>query len=169
MHFLKLSKVPISPRAVSIILVAVAGLLVIALNGTLRSCAVVPNAQSPLYQMPAAAFDQNPALVQTDVPAFLKMLKQKQVAISWKPETSCLQVPINNKTLYQLQYRTTYQVVATTDSSLLHPVIKQLDGQDISYEVFKNTGDYFLLQPGEWIVCWGGILYLPQLEPSVLN
>jgi hypothetical protein len=169
MHFLKLSKTQLSPRAVSTILVVVAGFLVIALSGTVRSCAVDPNVQSPLYQMPAAAFDQTPALSQTDVPAFLKMLKQKQATVSWKPETSCLQVPINNKTLYQLQYRTTYQVVATTDSILLHPIIKQLDGQDISYEVFKNTGDYFLLQPGEWIVCWGGILYLPQLEPSVLN
>jgi hypothetical protein len=167
MPLLNVLKTQLQPRLASTILWLVAGLFVIVLSGTVRSCAVVPNVQSLSYQ--TLARDKTLASTQTNVHAFLKMIKQKQATICWKPESSCLLVPINNKTIYQLQYRTTYQVVAITDSSQLQPIVKQLDEQDISYDVFKNTGAYFLLKPGEWIVCWGGILYLPQLEPSAVN
>lgn len=64
--------------------------------------------------------------------------------------------------LYRLHRETTYQELITTDEKEVAQLTRQLDAQGIEYEVLKNPGDAVVLAKGEWIISWGGILYLPQ-------
>lgn len=69
---------------------------------------------------------------------------------------------LNSKTLYQLQRQTTFQQIATLDRDLLPRLMHELAAQGIEYDVYKNPDSVAFIAPGEYIVSWGGIVYLPQ-------
>ena len=168
MLFFRASRWPLPAHAGLVILLLSAGLAGIALTGTLRSCATVPDLATGCYTDTNAAW-QPPERNSNQVWYFIHDILQNNKKAQLKPQVACLTVPLRRDVLYQLQYQTTYQVIATTDSTLLLINTSQLDQHDISYDVFKNTGTYVLLQTGEWIVCWGGILYLPGIKQNGLN
>lgn len=95
--------------------------------------------------------------------AFLKKLEQ-QHAVAVPSEAGYVTVRLSNNTRYRLYQATTYQEVATLDSGLLHQISRQLDAQGIEYEVFKNNSDTVLIHAGEWIINWGGLLYIPDIS-----
>jgi hypothetical protein len=162
-HFPKLTA---APRKVVVFLLLLLCLTGVVLSSNLNSYTLIPDIHLLLSQTPGAVFKHSTETPQTNIAEFIHKLTQKPDAVR-NTATSCIIVPLQPKAVYLLQYYTTYQAVATTDSSLMTTLIKQLDAQYISYDVFKNTGEYILLQQGEWIVCWGGILYLPHFKPSL--
>jgi hypothetical protein len=67
---------------------------------------------------------------------------------------------------YRIHPATSYQELAITDSALLRPFMQQLDAQGIEYAVLQNMSAAVILRSGEWVISWGGILYLPKLQDS---
>jgi hypothetical protein len=68
--------------------------------------------------------------------------------------------------LYRLHQESTYQELATQDEATCRQLMRQLDAQGIEAEVLKNTSSSVLLCDSEWLISWGGLLYLPKTEDS---
>lgn len=128
-------------------------LLLLALSKVLRSGdhTAAPTANAP---------------VQHDLDRLKRQLKETNVVVLETSSDAYLNVTLHRNALYRLHSHTSYQEVATTDRALLTHIAQQLDAQGIEYEVFKNKSETPLLRRGEWIASWGGILYLPLVDPS---
>lgn len=104
---------------------------------------------------------------QNDPDTFIKMIRQTHGTSSTTTTHAFATVRLAGNTLYRLQRQSTHQEIATTNEKIRQQIMRQLDANGIEYEVFKNTGETFLIHKGEWIVSWGGILYLPEVAAFI--
>lgn len=88
------------------------------------------------------------------------MLSQKH-STAFVATDTFFTVQVSEHLRYRLQHATTLQEAATSDRNLVTHITRQLDAMGIEYAVFINNSDTFLLCRDEWIVSWGGILYMP--------
>lgn len=121
-----------------------------------------------MHTQPEAAYteskmlpEHNGAAQQNELSAFINRLQQKYSG-SVTATDAFITVQLETNIVYRLQPEYTYQEVATPNEKLLQQLTQELDEQGIEYEVLKNNGDAVLLCKGEWVVSWGGILYLPH-------
>lgn len=117
---------------------------------------------SDIKNTPAVAPDKVPE--QTNPDAFLKKVTGTYPATVTEDFAT---VQLGAGVVYRIQHKSTYQEMATTDYTMLQSITRQLDANGIEYEVFKNNSHAVLLRKGEWVVSWGGTLYLPNATVCV--
>lgn len=108
----------------------------------------------------SSGLDKTP---QPDVKTFITQVR-KQHGASTTTAGAYTTVQLSNHTIYRLHHPTTHQEVATTDTSIRQQIARQLTVAGIEYEVVQNNSDEVVLEKGEWVISWGGLLYLPELN-----
>jgi hypothetical protein len=91
--------------------------------------------------------------------SFIHSIKQKHKTVT---SGALHTINLGSTLLYRINQANTYQEVATIDARESHHITQQLDAHGIEYEIGKNESDQALLRKGEYIISWGGVLYLPQ-------
>jgi len=136
--------------------IVMAMLTCLLLIGTLRKLGL---ADAP----PTAGLQAARSSNKTELDRFITKLTQTYPAtLHTSAKDGYVTVWLQRGLVYRLHTLTSEQEVATTSAAALQNVLKQLDSHGMDYTFFKNTGTAVLITKGEWIITWGGILYLPQ-------
>lgn len=105
---------------------------------------------------------QDSSAQQNELKPFISHIKQNHLA-GFKATDACVTVQLSNSVVYRLHCESTYQETASPDERLVSQIMSQLDAKGIEYELLKNVNNTVLLCDSEWIISWGGVLYVPQI------